>query len=321
MALKSKTIVFFIDSPSLLNPKTDTSISFMRIAAEHGYEIAFFTLPELFYKNGKLLANLHFINLEFNQLNWYQEVKAEVMCLYEVAAIIIRKNPPFDQNYLYATYLLELAVKKNVLVSNNPISIRNINEKIAITHFPALIAPSLISNNIELFLTFLEEHKTIVLKPLDNYGGHGIIKLENNNPSASEIISLLLKQGQMMLAQKFMPEVKNGDKRIVFIANKPIPYFLRRTPAKGNFLANTRFGSSLSIESFSKQDHEICEIVSSFLSKEDLDFVGIDIIDGFISEINVTSVGATLYFEEMAGVNIAKLWWERIDARLKNSLT
>ncbi len=320
MAIEQKIICFFIDAPETLRPASDTSILFMRTAQASGYQVAFFTEAELFYENNLVQAQLHFIELFDDDHCWLKEVKQETRCLYQVDAVIIRKDPPFDQNYLYATYLLDLVMQQGVLVSNAPQGIRDANEKIFATHFADFTPPTLITSDTKRLLKFLQQHKMIVLKRLNSSGGRDIIQLNVNNPSAQSIILMMNANGaRTILAQKFIPEVTLGDKRIHLINGEPLPYLLLRKPPEGGFLANTAAGGIGYVMPLTQEDRALCQALKPVLQSKNLDFVGIDVIHGFLTEINVTSPTGLLPIIKETGLAAAQIWLNLIDSKLKNS--
>ena len=319
VAIESKIICFFIDPPETLRAESDTSILFMQATQAAGYVVAYFCQNELFYENGAVKALLHFIDCTKDEIQWFVEKDQRVVCLYDVAAVIIRKDPPFDQNYLYATQLLDLVVAHDVLVSNAPQGIRDANEKIFATHFAHLMVETLISSDLTQLKAFLAQHRTIVAKMLTSYGGKEVILLESRYPSASDVLTMMTQSGtHPILVQKFIPEVQEGDKRILLIGGIPAPCTLLRKPPADHFIANTAAGGIGITETLSEQDKILCAQLASVLQAKRLDFVGIDVIHGYLTEINVTSPTGLKLIKQQTDIDLAPLWLKQIDARLKN---
>lgn len=319
VAIESKIICFFIDPPETLEVESDTSILCMQTAQAAGYVVAYFCQNELFYENGAVKALLHFIDCTKDVTQWFVEKDQRIVCLYEVAAVIIRKDPPFDQNYLYATQLLDLVVTHNVLVSNAPQGIRDANEKIFTTHFAHLMVETLISCDLTQLKVFLAQHHTVVAKMLTSHGGKEVILLESRYPSAGDILTMMTQSGtQPILVQKFIPEITAGNKRILLIGGMPAPFALVRTPQATHFISNAAAGGVGTVQALNEQDRALCMQLTSTLQSKGLDFVGIDVIHGYLSEINVTSPSGLKFIEQESGIDLAPLWLKEIDARLKN---
>lgn len=320
VAIEEKLICFFIDLPEKLSFKKDTSIALMQAVQTAGYQVAYFCFHELFYENGSVNALVHLIDQVTNQHVAFNETEQRLICLYDVAAVIIRKDPPFDQNYLYATYLLDLVAEHKVIVSNTPQSIRDVNEKIFATHFSHLMVETMISSDLSLLQTFLAQHQKIVLKILNNYGGKEIIFLDAQQRSTDMILAMMTQFGaRPILAQKFIPEVlEKGNKRIFLINGIPMPFVVVNTSPTGNFIVNGSAGGIDKVEALSEEDRTLCKVLTQPLQNKGLDLVGIDVINGYLTEINVTSPSGFVAIMQETNFDIAKAWWDQIDARLKN---
>ena len=323
-------IGFVIDSIDQINPAKDTTLSMVTAAFERGLEVFLLDAESMSFcvdiNNKKINKKINIENKSDNKsdnkfqnifsksykiLNIKQSARfildynlslKDVVDIQEISKInyldfdyiIMRKDPPVDANYIYITYFLEYLSNNGVKVFNNPRSLRDVNEKCFILNFPELISPSLVSNNISNIMDFLDYHKKIVVKPLNEMGGAGIIALDINKDDKQESlnkISNMIKKlnNQMIMAQKFLDVNRLGDKRVLLINSKPVGYALARFPKKGGFLANLAAGGSGKVVPLTAKDYEICYYVKDILKNRGLSFVGLDIVDDHLTEVNVTS--------------------------------
>jgi glutathione synthase len=228
--------------------------------------------------------------------------------------ILMRQDPPFNNEYLYVTYLLEKVEKQGVLVANRPESVRDSNEKLFATDFPQCGAPTLVSGRAELIRNFLAEQGDIVLKPLDEMGGSNIFRLGTGDANISVIIEVLTRQGRTpVMAQRFIPEISEGDKRILMIDGEPVPWALARVPGEGEFRGNLAAGGSGRGVELTDRDRWICEQVAPTLRETGLWFVGLDVIGDYLTEINVTSPTCVRELDELYGLNIAGQLFDRLE--------
>ena len=219
--------------------------------------------------------------------------------------LLMRKDPPFNMDFAYTTHLLEVAENEGVFVVNKPRSIRDSNEKLFATWFPEACPETLVTKNIEELRTFLEQEGDIILKPLDGMGGTSIFRVKKNDGNASVIFETMTKQNcEFCMAQKFIPEIKYGDKRILLIDGKPIPYSLARVPSQGETRGNLAAGGTGSVKELTKRDEEICTIVGEELKSRGLLFVGLDVIGDYLTEINVTSPTCLREIERGTSIDI-----------------
>jgi glutathione synthase len=220
---------------------------------------------------------------------WFQLAGEVEGPLTDLDAILLRKDPPFDMEYIYSTYLLELADKAGTPVLNNPASVRDCNEKLFALHFPQCCPPHLVSKDAALLKNFHQKHGDVIFKPLDGMGGSSIFRLKADDPNVSVIIETLTEMGhRQIMAQKYLPEIKDGDTRILLINGEPVPYGLARIPASGETRGNLAAGGSGVARPLNDRDRWICEQIGPELKKRGLVFVGIDVIGDYLTEINVT---------------------------------
>ena len=282
-------LLFILNPLASLKSYKDTSLAIMREAAVRGYSLYVCEQHDVFLRNEivKVLANeFHFSESE----TWYQLGKTVEFLPKYFDAILMRKDPPFDNEYLYSTYLLELAANQGARVLNNPAAVRSWNEKLSVAKFPQFSPEFLVTSNNDLIREFLNEHKDIIVKPLDGMGGSGIFRLTESDPNIGVILETSTQHGaQTVMAQCYLPEIKLGDKRIIVINGEPLPYSLARIPKAGETRGNLAAGATGVAQPLSTRDLEIAKTVGKVLKQEGLFLVGLDVIGEYLTEINVTS--------------------------------
>jgi glutathione synthase len=240
--------------------------------------------------------------------------------LQEYDVVLMRKDPPFDMEYIYSTYLLELAERKGVCVINSPQGIRDHNEKFSIAKFPQFIAPTLVTRQEYLIREFLNEHGDIVLKPLDGMGGAGVFRVNGADHNISVIIETLTHYGtRTIMAQRYIPEISQGDKRILLIDGKPVPYVLARIPRKGESRGNLVAGGFGVAQPLTSRDHAIAKALGPYLHDQGLMLVGLDVIGDYLTEINVTSPTCMQEIKSLTDFNVAGMMIDSIEKKLQNS--
>ena len=282
-------IALILDPLEELKPHKDSSIAMMREAARRGHEL--FVLEQ-----GDILLREHRISLNAQRLElqdgapWY-EVEAKQEHAADVFdAILMRKDPPFDMEYVYSTYLLELAERQGARVLNRPQAIRDFNEKLAIARFPQFAPPFLVTRQMALIREFLAEHGDIVVKPLDGMGGSGIFRLHREDHNIGVILETITHyERRTVMAQRYLPAIRQGDKRILLIDGVPLPFALARIPQPGETRGNLAAGGTGVAQPLSARDREIAEAVGDELRQLGLFLVGLDVIGDYLTEINVTS--------------------------------
>jgi glutathione synthase len=306
-----------MDSIGQINIKKDTSFAMLLEAQSRDWEIHYMELNDLYLNNGKPYARSRTLKLERNQNKWYHFLEEHEIALENLDTIIMRKDPPFDQEYIYATYLLEQAEQQGTYVVNKPQSLRDANEKLFTAWFPQCCADTLVARDSQRFKQFLKQHKEMILKPLDGMGGTSIFHVRENDPNLNVILEVMTEYGsRYIMAQRYIPEIKQGDKRILLINGEPIPYALARIPTKGESRGNLAAGGRAEGRELSERDLWIAKQVGPTLKKKGLIFVGIDVIGDFLTEINVTSPTCVQELDAIFDLNISAQLMDHIENTL-----
>jgi len=280
-------LLFILDPLQQLKPKKDTSLAMMREAAARGHTLFVCMQHDVFLRGdqAKVRAQSFAFDAETYQVSEYREYRPA-----DFDALIMRKDPPFDNEYLYSTYLLEIAATQGATVLNNPAAIRSWNEKLSVTRFPQFAPEFLVTANNVLIREFLHQHQDIVVKPLDGMGGSSIFRLGLSDPNISVILETITHFGsRTIMAQRYLPEITQGDKRIIVIDGEPLPYALARIPMAGETRGNLAAGGTGLAQKLSARDMEIASSVGKTLKQHGLFLVGLDVIGDYLTEINVTS--------------------------------
>jgi glutathione synthase len=285
-----KKIGVLMDPIERINIIKDSTFSMMLAAQQQNWQIYYMEIGDLFVDNGIAKANSAPITVFENSEQWFSKGNSEDINLGDLDAILMRKDPPFDMEFIAATYVLEMAEKQGCLVVNKPQSLRDCNEKMFINWFPQCTAPCICSSNKQKIEQFWLKHEDIILKPLNGMGGESIFRVRKGDPNFSVIWETLTNNGQeMIMVQKFIPEISSGDKRVLLINGEPVPYALARIPAEGETRGNLAAGGSGVAQPINDRDRWICQQIAPTLREKGLIFVGIDIIGDYLTEINVTS--------------------------------
>jgi glutathione synthase len=246
---------------------------------------------------------------------WYRLDAAADAPLAQFDAVLMRKDPPFDMEYVYSTYLLELAEAQGARVFNRPRAIRDYNEKMAIARFAQFTAPSLVTRKESLVRAFLAEHGDVILKPLDGMGGTSVFRVHENDPNVNVIIETLTHYGRRtIMVQRYIPEIRDGDKRVLLIGGKPVPWCLARIPRAGETRGNLAAGGTGVARELSVRDREIAETLGPPLDREGLLLVGLDVIGDYLTEVNVTSPTCFQEIMQQTGFNVAGMFVDALDA-------
>lgn len=280
-------LAFILDPLDQLKTAKDSSLAIMREAVGRGHQVFVSLQHDLFLRHGqaKLVANPWAFNGDTAVVGVSQESLPTAF-----DAVIMRKDPPFDNEYLYSTYLLEIAANQGAKVYNNPSAMRNWNEKLSVTRFIDLAPASLVTANNALLREFLQEQQDIVVKPLDSMGGSSVFRLKTKDPNLGVILETITDFGRRtIMAQRYLPEILQGDKRIIMIDGEPLPYALARIPMAGETRGNLAAGGTGVAQALSKRDLSIARTVGPALKQAGLFFVGLDVIGEYLTEINVTS--------------------------------
>jgi len=292
----------------------DSTLAMLLEASKQGYEIYYLEQKDLFVEGGEAYGNSKTLKVYNDANHWFDFTAESKMKLGDLDVILMRKDPPFDLEFIYTTYILELAEKSGVKVVNRPSSLRDFNEKFYISYFNNLTAKTLIAKEKTLIKAFHEKHKKIVLKPLDAMGGAEIFKLNYPDDNAEALIDAITHNGERtIMAQKYIPEIQEGDKRILLIDGEPLPYLLLRIPAKGDWRGNLAKGAKAIAKPLSKNDINICAQIGPKLRENGILFAGIDVIGDFVTEINITSPTCIRELDTQCDMNISEMIFSRLN--------
>jgi glutathione synthase len=307
-----------MDSIGHINIKKDTSFAMLLEAQARGWELHYMELNDLFLRNGMAYARTRVVEVDRNPEQWYEFISEQEIPLDQLDVILMRKDPPFDQEYIYATYLLERAESLGVYVVNKPQSLRDANEKLFTAWFPQCCAETLVARESRRIRAFLQEQEEIILKPLDGMGGTSIFHLRQGDPNLSVILETMTKfNSRYVMAQKYLPAIKEGDKRILLVNGEAVPYALARIPAQGETRGNLAAGGSAEGRELTERDWWIAGQVGPTLREKGLVFVGLDVIGDTLTEINVTSPTCVQELDRQFGLNIAGLLMDHIERNLQ----
>jgi glutathione synthase len=299
------------DQLSKLNPKTDTSIYLAIGAQKLKYKIFYYEPHNLSIINNKVLAKGHFVKFNYSNKNFFKILEKKTINLSISKFLLIRQNPPFNLTYISTTYILD-KIKKKVKIINNPTSIRNVSEKLYSSSFQKYMPNTIFTKDYTEIVKFLKKNKKIVIKPIHSFGGNDIYFFEKNI-NKKLVLKFLKKHGHIM-CQKFLPMIKNGDKR-VFLFNGKINGAISRVPKSGSFLSNMSKGAKAISTNLTKIETKISNLIGKDLVKKDIYFAGIDFIDQKLNgDINVTSPTGLKTYYDLTGVDIAKIFWKGLKA-------
>ncbi len=286
----SRTLGVVMDPIGSVTYYKDTTLALLWAAQAAGFSLVYMEIQDLYLSHGKARAKVKELVTFEDKECWFQFGVTKDIALADIDAVLMRKDPPFDNQYIYATYILEQAEKEGCLVVNKPQSLRDCNEKVFATQFPQCSPPVIVSGDASRLREFHQEHGDVIYKPLDGMGGSGIFRCKNDDPNVSVIIETLTQnKNHFIMAQKFIPEISNGDKRVLVVFGEAIPFCLARVPAKGETRGNLAAGGTGITQALTERDQWIVDQVAPVLMERGLYFVGLDIIGDFLTEINVTS--------------------------------
>jgi len=307
-----------MDPINAINIKKDTSFAMLLEAQARKWELHYMEINDLYLKSGRTFARMRRLQVERDEVQWYQFLDETERPLDELDTVFMRKDPPFDQEYIYTTYLLECAENHGLLVVNKPQSLRDANEKLFTAWFPACCAPTLVARDSKRIRDFLLEQGEIILKPLDGMGGVSIFRLSQNDHNLSVILEMMTcNNSRFVMAQRYLPEIVDGDKRILLINGEPVPFALARIPAVGETRGNLAAGGRGEGRPLTERDRWIATQVGPELKARGLLFAGLDVIGDFLTEINVTSPTCVQELDNQFKLNISGLIMDQVE-RLVN---
>ena len=325
-----RKVAFVMDPIDELNLKKDSTLAMIRAAQRRGWEVHYTEQQDLFYRDEQPFGVMRTLELNSTFVqrldpaaagpDWHHSGDEFTHPLGEYDAIFMRKDPPFDMDYIYTTYLLERAEYEGALVVNRPASLRDCNEKFFATAFPQCGPPLIVSSRADVIRAFHALHKNTVLKPLDGMGGASIFRIMEGDPNLSVVIETLTDHGRhLIMAQKFIPQISHGDKRILMVNGEAIPYALARIPKAGEARGNLAAGGTGEGRPLSDRDRWIAGQVGPELVRRGLYFVGIDVIGDYLTEVNVTCPTCIRELDAQFGLDIAAKLIDCVEAKLNES--
>ena len=311
-------ILFIIDPLASFKIMKDTSFAMMREAQKRGHQATSCEVPHIQWQKGECVkAHVQDLKLTGNADAWYEITASRQAWLKDFDAIIMRKDPPFDSEYFYATHLLSQAEREGAKVFNKASALRDHPEKLAIMEFPEFIGPTLVTRSAEAIKAFHAEHKDIILKPLDGMGGMGIFRVGADGMNLGSIIETLNLDGaQSVMVQKFLPDIAQGDKRVLIIGGKPVPFCLARIPQGGEVRGNLAAGGKGVAQPITDNDRSIAEAIGPILAARGLLLIGLDIIGTSMTEINVTSPTCFQEIFDQTGCDVASIFIDALEAAI-----
>ncbi|HEU4853388.1 MAG TPA: glutathione synthase [Telluria sp.] len=310
-------IAFLADPLEGFKTYKDSTFAMMREAARRGHELYAFEQGDMGLADGVVNARCTRVTLTGEADDWFRATPKEDTDLAGFDAILVRKDPPFDMEYVYATYLLELAEQQGARVFNKPEAIRSHNEKLSIARFAQFTSPTLVTSDGTRLREFHAEHGDVIFKPLDGMGGAGIFRVRADGMNLGAVIEMLTDLGRRtIMAQKYIPEIVKGDKRILVIGGKPVPFALARIPQAGEVRGNLAAGGMGVAQPLGGRDREIAEALGPVLASRGLLLVGLDVIGDFLTEVNVTSPTCFQEIFDQTGFDVAAMFIDALEAQL-----
>jgi len=308
-----------MDPIAAINYKKDTTLAMLWAAQARDWQLFYMEQTDLYLEQGVARASMSHLTVFHDPDSWYQLDPSEDRDLAELDVILMRKDPPFDNEFIYSTYILEEAERKGTLIVNRCQSLRDCNEKVFATHFPQCCPPVLVSADMERLKAFHRQYQDIIFKPLDGMGGTAIFRVKPDDPNVSVILEMLTDHGRLtIMAQQFIPQITEGDKRILMVHGEPVPYSLARIPLVGETRGNLAAGGTGRAQPLSDRDRWIAAEVGPTLREKGLLFVGLDIIGDYLTEINVTSPTCIREIDAGYDLDIAGHLMDCISKELQN---
>lgn len=307
-------LAFIVDPLDDFKLEKDTTYAIMREAAKRRHDLYALQQQDLAWHKQSVTGYASQLHLTGDKANWYRLDAAAATPLEQFDAVLMRKDPPFDMEYVYSTYLLEIAERRGARVFNRPRAIRDYNEKMAIARFPEFTAPTLVTRRVVLLRDFLREHEDIILKPLDGMGGTSVFRVRLADPNISVIIETLTSNGnRTIMAQRYLPEISDGDKRVLVIGGKPVPYCLARIPKAGETRGNLAAGGTGVVRELTARDRTIAETLAPQLVADGLLLVGLDVIGECLTEVNVTSPTCFQEISQQSGFDVSAMFLDALE--------
>lgn len=313
----SRKLAVVMDPIAQIHYKKDSTLALLWEASARGYDLFYITPESLYSMDGKVYASAAPLEVFKNEQCWYQLQAVREIELSTLDVILMRQDPPFNMRYIFVTYLLELAEKSGVLVVNKPQALRDANEKFFINEFPQYAPTTLVSANPDKLRAFLMQHQDIVLKPLDGMGGASVFRLTPQDPNVGVVIETMTQYGQrLVMAQRYLKEIREGDKRILVINGEPIDYVLARMAKKGETRANLASGGHGVGQPLSAHDRKLAQSIGKVLKQRGILLAGLDVIGEHVTEINITSPTCIRELDEAFSLNISGVLFDAIESKL-----
>ena len=307
-----------MDPIESINFKKDSTLAMMLEAQSRKHQLFYMTPDSLYINEKGAFAIAKTLQVKNDPTGWFDFKEEKQIKLSELDVILMRQDPPFNSNYIYNTYVLESAEKEGGLVVNKPSSLRDCNEKVFATEFPECCTPFLVTSDLNLLKSFIEDHRDTVIKPLDGMGGSSIFRLRYSDPNLNVILETITESfTTKVMIQTYIPEITDGDKRILLINGNPMDAAVARVPAEGELRGNLAAGASAVARSLTEKDLWICEQVGPKLKDLGLVLVGLDIIGDYLTEINVTSPTCFREYESLCDIDVAHSFIEEVEGLLK----
>lgn len=317
MAIKLGVIMDPIQS---IHFHKDSTLAMLLAARARGWTLYYMEQGDLLLRDGRCLADMAPLDVMNDEQSWYRCGQKELLPLDELDVVLMRKDPPFDMEFLYTLYLLEHVQAAGTTVVNAPAALRDMNEKLFATWFTDCCPPTLVSRNRVQLAAFIREHADVILKPLDGMGGTSIFRVRQGDPNTGVILETMTRNDQQtIMAQRYLPEITQGDKRILLVDGEPVPYALARIPAPGETRGNLAAGGTGKVIELSERDRWICSQVGPVLCERGVLFAGLDVIGDYLTEINVTSPTCLREIDNDRGTDIGGQLMDAIQTRLNNS--
>ncbi|MEM6301153.1 MAG: glutathione synthase [Pseudomonadota bacterium] len=306
-----------MDPISAISYKKDSTMAMLWAAQDRDWSLYYMEPGDLSLIQGDAFAKMAPLTVFRDPTRWFALDEPSLQKLSELDVVLMRKDPPFDNEYIYATYILEAAEREGTLIVNRCQSLRDCNEKVFATQFPECCPPVLVSGDSEQLKSFYAEHGDVIFKPLDGMGGSSIFRVREGDQNLSVILETLTRYGtETIMAQRYLPEIVDGDKRILMIEGEPVPYCLARLPSQGELRGNLAAGGTGRAQELSERDQWIAQQIGPELKKRNLIFVGLDVIGDYLTEINVTSPTCIREIDEQFGTDIGGQLMDAIATRL-----
>ncbi len=306
-----------MDPIGSINIKKDTTFAMLLEAQSRGWELFYMEQQDLYLINGTAKATYKPLTVQRDEKSWFTLGEPIDDVMSQMDAILMRVDPPFNMNFVYTTYVLEQAESDGVLVVNKPQSLRDANEKLFTAWFPDCCSPTLVTSQTQRIKDFLLEHEDIIVKPLDGMGGASIYRLKKADHNLGVVLETMTNHGkELTMVQRYLPEIKQGDKRILIVNGQPVPYALARIPAEGETRGNLAAGGTGEGRTLTDRDRWLCEQIGPTLVKKGLFFVGLDVIGDYVTEINVTSPTCVQELDNQFALNISALLMDCIEEQL-----